>query len=192
MACISPITINVRIRDQGETTAEVLPVWVGRSVAVHAPFRADGADPGRGLWTLTHITTGMAVVTALPISKRNAVALAKSWDGRLALITCASDAATWQHRAEWSDTIARIRCPWQAGTIAKPDNEWTSLSLAIGRRLSVRAGDRPAIRWRGEWRDAPTDQDLNRWTMDSVCESPDGRTVEPDAPDSWLRILGLV
>jgi hypothetical protein len=28
--------------------------------------------------------------------------------------------------------------------------------------------------------------------MDSCCETPDGRTVEPDHPESWLSILNLI
>jgi hypothetical protein len=38
----------------------------------------------------------------------------------------------------------------------------------------------------------PTMAELEHWTLDSVCETPDGRTVEPDAPDAWLRLLALV
>jgi hypothetical protein len=30
------------------------------------------------------------------------------------------------------------------------------------------------------------------WTFDGVAETPDGSRVEPDAPDSWLTLLGVV
>jgi hypothetical protein len=46
--------------------------------------------------------------------------------------------------------------------------------------------------WRGEWVPVPSTDALMEWTMDSVCPTPDDREVEPDDPDSWLRLLGLV
>jgi hypothetical protein len=46
--------------------------------------------------------------------------------------------------------------------------------------------------WDGAWVDVPTLAALHEWTFDSRCETPDGRIVEPDAPDSWLSLLGLV
>jgi hypothetical protein len=30
------------------------------------------------------------------------------------------------------------------------------------------------------------------WTFDGVAETPDGSRVEPDAPASWLTLLGVV
>lgn len=46
--------------------------------------------------------------------------------------------------------------------------------------------------WRGEWYETPTNGQLEEWVSDSVCETPDGDTVDPDHPESWLRILGLI
>ena len=46
--------------------------------------------------------------------------------------------------------------------------------------------------FKGEWYVVPTEQQFKEWTFDSVCESPDGRIVEPDAPDSWLSLMALV
>jgi hypothetical protein len=77
----------------------------------------------------------MAAVSALSISKRGAIALARKWDQRFALLDPAAT-RDWSHIRDWQETVRAIRQPW---TI-----------------------------------------------------TPDGRTVEPDAPDSWLRILGLV
>lgn len=42
----------------------------------------------------------------------------------------------------------------------------------------------------------PTDDMLEEWVMDSVCEATDGCTVEPDGQcphghTSWLRIMGV-
>ncbi|WP_038214787.1 hypothetical protein [Xenophilus azovorans] len=48
------------------------------------------------------------------------------------------------------------------------------------------------ITWRGRVYDTPDFDQLEDWTFDSVCETPDGDTVEPDHPDSWLVLLGLI
>ena len=44
----------------------------------------------------------------------------------------------------------------------------------------------------GRWYVIPSHEDALRWTFDGMAETPDGRTVEPDDPDSWLCFLGLV
>lgn len=189
----APITVQVHSRDNGDQSMEILPVWRGRSLAVHPPVTSDGAAVTRGSWSITHHPSGMAAALRLPVSKQSAIALARAWDARFCELTAAADARTWRYREAFCTEVARIKSPWQ--TIAREpaeENLWTSLSLAIAAGLSVRAGDSPAIRWRGRWWDAPTDAELDAWTLDSVCESPSGRTVEPDAPDSWLRILRLV
>jgi len=46
--------------------------------------------------------------------------------------------------------------------------------------------------WRGQWFDVPTIAELMEWSFDGVCETPDGSRVEPDAPDAWLTLLGIV
>ena len=48
------------------------------------------------------------------------------------------------------------------------------------------------IKWRGEEYEIPGMAELEQWVYDSVCETPDGDTVEPDHPDSWLSLLGLI
>lgn len=45
--------------------------------------------------------------------------------------------------------------------------------------------------WRGQWWPVPTFGEVESWALDSVSETPDGRTVEPDAPDAWTRLLGV-
>ena len=42
------------------------------------------------------------------------------------------------------------------------------------------------------WYDVPDFEDIEEWTFDSTCQTPAGDDVEPDHPDSWLRILSLV
>lgn len=46
--------------------------------------------------------------------------------------------------------------------------------------------------WRGQWFDVPTIANLMEWSFDGVCETPDGSRVEPDAPEAWLSLLGIV
>ncbi|HGM4991400.1 TPA: hypothetical protein ACKPYT_004681 [Pseudomonas aeruginosa] len=48
------------------------------------------------------------------------------------------------------------------------------------------------ITWNGQQYAVPSMAELEAMVFDSVCETPDGDTVEPDHPDSWLSILGLI
>lgn len=48
------------------------------------------------------------------------------------------------------------------------------------------------IQWKGDDYEVPNMEALEFWAVDSVCETPDGEIVEPDNPDSWLALLGLV
>jgi hypothetical protein len=42
------------------------------------------------------------------------------------------------------------------------------------------------------WYDIPTNEEIEEWSFDSVCFTPADDEVEPDHPDSWLSILGLI
>jgi hypothetical protein len=42
------------------------------------------------------------------------------------------------------------------------------------------------------WHDVPSIAQLMEWSLDGVAETPDGSRVEPDAPHSWLTLLGVV
>jgi hypothetical protein len=42
------------------------------------------------------------------------------------------------------------------------------------------------------WYEVPTFGDVAAWSLDSVAESPCGDAVEPDHPDAWPRLLGIV
>ena len=48
------------------------------------------------------------------------------------------------------------------------------------------------LRWNNSWIDIPSIDEFQEWTIDSCCPTPDGSIVEPDAPDSWLSLVGLV
>jgi hypothetical protein len=64
---------------------------------------------------------------------------------------------------------------------------------AVGR--FTRNGDGTKVlklRWRSKWWEVPTMEQVEAWTLDSVCETPNGDMIEPDADGSWLRLLKLV
>jgi hypothetical protein len=42
------------------------------------------------------------------------------------------------------------------------------------------------------WYPVPAMADIEHWCLGSVAETPCGDSVEPDHPDSWPRLLGLV
>ena len=46
--------------------------------------------------------------------------------------------------------------------------------------------------WHGHWWEVPSLAAFQEWTMDSICETPEGEAVEPDHPDSWLSLAQLV
>ncbi|MGA1768109.1 MAG: hypothetical protein ACO4AA_05865, partial [Aquiluna sp.] len=53
--------------------------------------------------------------------------------------------------------------------------------------LPVRIEDNwPEVKWNGDWYPVPTMELIEEWVFDSVCDTPDEDTVEPDHPDSWL------
>lgn len=42
------------------------------------------------------------------------------------------------------------------------------------------------------WYEIPTLGDVESWCLGSTAETPCGDTVEPDHPDAWPRLLGLI
>lgn len=50
----------------------------------------------------------------------------------------------------------------------------------------------PTIIWNGEEVETPSLEEIEEMVFDSICETPDGVRVEPDHPDSWLSLLGLI
>ena len=42
------------------------------------------------------------------------------------------------------------------------------------------------------WYEVPSLEDIEEWSFDSICPTPDESEVEPDDPDSWLRLLGMI
>jgi len=59
----------------------------------------------------------------------------------------------------------------------------------------IPAGDNYSAQDKDEligWYDVPTNEDIEEWVLESYCCTPAGDDVEPDHPDSWLRILSLI
>ncbi|WP_165873512.1 hypothetical protein [Parasulfuritortus cantonensis] len=50
----------------------------------------------------------------------------------------------------------------------------------------------PRIMFNGTSYEVPSLEQIEEWILDSVCETPEGDCVEPDHPDSWLSLLGLI
>lgn len=48
------------------------------------------------------------------------------------------------------------------------------------------------IIWKGNEYEVPDMAEIENFVFDSVCETPDGEIVEPDHPDSWLSLIGLI
>ena len=42
------------------------------------------------------------------------------------------------------------------------------------------------------WYEVPSNEDIEEWSFDSICFTPGDEEVEPDHPDSWLRLLSMI
>ena len=43
-----------------------------------------------------------------------------------------------------------------------------------------------------DWYEIPTNEEIEEWVFDSTCPTPAEDDVEPDHPDSWLSLLGMI
>lgn len=173
--------------------------WQGAALAVHKPVLKDGIKPKRGHWSITHIASGHSVGT-FEGPARSAVKLASLWDHAFSELD-PQVSRSWPLARQW---VAQLRKqqpiagpdPALAAPPTKPENDGlpASIHLAKSARRRYRQDEHGTwqIQWRGTWWNAPTDPELDFWTIDSICESPDGRSLEPDHPESWLSILRLV
>ncbi len=166
--------------------------WLGHNLAVHPPVGKDRAfKVSRGHWAITHVESGLMAASLLA-TKADALKLAKQWDSRFSSIN-AADARQWPWRKQWNETVARINNPWASSDESDAGSTDTAAELAATAGLAIdQAGGSIRAQWRGRFWPLPTDQQLNAWATDSCCETPDGRTVEPDHPESWLAILRLI
>lgn len=81
------------------------------------------------------------------------------------------------------DGRERLRNP-ETGAAVRMDGDVAAFANGAGVRLRL---------WfAGAWCDVPSIAELMEWSLDGVAETPDGSRVEPDAPKSWLTLLGVV
>jgi hypothetical protein len=184
-------------RDGSHTLALAPAAWLGQFIAVTPPAGADRSfTVQRGLWVITHRGCGLAFAQ-LRCTKRDAIALARAWDQRCGTVDPA-DARSWPHCEAWGKAVAKVNRPnettrWGIHAVNDGASTGTAGELAAAAGIPIdQAGGVLKIKWRGKFWPAPSDAELDFWTFDSCCETPDGRTVEPDHPESWLRILRLV
>jgi len=71
---------------------------------------------------------------------------------------------------------------WEGAVTARQDTIHGQYSLSTPKTLT----------WKGQTYEIPDEEQLEEWVSDSICETPDGDCVEPDHPDSWLSLLGLI
>jgi hypothetical protein len=94
-----------------------------------------------------------------------------------------------------SDKVALIKYPgtgWKLCYKAKPgvsEAEWVRIWRDFYAKLSP---------WKKQIDSLPSLAQIKAWTFDSVCETTDGETCEPDSPPlgehgpSWLIALGYL
>jgi hypothetical protein len=189
-----PQLCKVALTGKTGTVSEVMAPahWIGEFIAVTAPAGKDrNFAPRRGQWVITHRDSGLSGAI-LECSKKRAIAVAKQWDGKFGCID-ATDARTWPWIEQWGNLVRTINYPHVSGNQNPDSSTATAGILAANAGIAIdQAGRGLRIQWRGKFWPAPTDAELDWWTFDSCAETPDGRTVEPDHPESWLRILRLV
>lgn len=198
---------------------DISAVWVGANLAVHRPVLRDGAKPAAKQWAITHTASGLSMGGMLSAPKESALALARLWDTAAGEIDAANPRG-WRYLQTWQLDVAaaenRRIAPLEGPVL--PDNPGSQdVAAAIAAALDCAyspAGDdsaeqfpaRETVRadllrdgpdglemfWRGRWWQVPTYGEVEGWALDSLAETPDGRTVEPDAPDAWPCLLGVV
>lgn len=82
------------------------------------------------------------------------------------------------------------RLPDGRGRLRTPDGRAVRMSGDVA-AFADGAGVRLRMWFASAWRDVPSIAECMEWSLDGVAESPDGSRVEPDAAESWLRLLGL-
>jgi len=185
-----------------KTTSEPREIetrWLGQFLAVHRPINGKRK---RGLWVVSHYRSGLMAAT-VATNLKAAIRLAKAWDLRFENIDV-TNAANWPQREAWRDAIRETETPSIAARFKRQQTKrWLDDEFGTGTETAAvlaaqagqpidQAGGAKRVRWRGDWWPLPSDAELQDWSIDSVCGTPDGRSVEPDHPESWLSILGLV
>lgn len=234
------ITVKTKAGD-----CEIPVIWQGASLAVHRPVKRGAPDnfrPGRGLFTITVVSLGLAAWPSLATNQKSAIALAKLWDDAFAGPAASGNAKGWPWAQRWADDVRRaergrpligprdltlLEALDSAGTAADveravraamgypgmDDSEAAEQWPADITRKQTGAGairknangvleywwlpkggnypDSEAMGLAG-WYEVPAAGDVENWCLGSVAETPCGDSVEPDHPDAWPRLLGLI
>jgi hypothetical protein len=212
-----PATITIQCRDQSRS---VPAVWIGENLAVHRPLVKGAPSKAARHWAITHTASGLAACSSFDGPKSAAVNLAKLWDKAFGTMD-ASNARAWPYCQTWVADVrlAQWHGTEQPNGPVLPDHPTSAdvaaaVAAAVGATYEPVTGDDsaapfdpsesfpadrirtvdgwPEVQWRGQWWPVPTLGEVESMAFDSVAESPDGRTVEPDAPDAWPRLLGIV
>jgi hypothetical protein len=200
---------------------EIPAAWVGSHLAVHRPVLTDGEKAEPRQWCITHLASGLSMGGTLSTTKPEALTLARLWDAAAGEIDPGNPHG-WRYVQTWLLDVAVIEhrriaelagpvlpdCP-TAGDVA------AAISAAIGGDYQPVSEDDGAEQyparetvaasllrdgtyglemfWRGEWWQVPTMGEVEAWALfEGAAETPDGRTVEPDAPDAWPVLLGVI
>ena len=173
-------------------------------------------------WAITHTALGLACCASFDGPKARAIALAQLWDSAFAEIKEPADAGRWRFRKTWGRDcqIAQHGTAEPDGPILPDNPTGADVAHAMARAISgadplpdsepIESDQFPAretvaadrlrngadgleLRWRGKWWPVPTLGEVEAWALfDGTAETPDGRTVEPDHPESWTVLLGVV
>lgn len=204
----------------GSGPVKVPTVWAGQHLAVHRPWGKGGLSKEPRHWAITHRGLGLSACLSFDGPKARAVELARLWDDAFSYITDRGTAIGWPFAQTWAHDLAVAqRGTSEIHGPILPDHPSyqdvaAAISAAVGgsyaaptdeeageqfdpretcRAENVRSGaDGFELLWRGRWWPVPTVGEVEEWCLDSVAETPDGRTVEPDARDSWPSLLGLI
>lgn len=171
-------------------------------------------------WAITHKASGLAACHSFDGTKDKAIALAKLWESAFGSLD-PQNASAWRYGKSWGRDlqIAQYGTAEPEGPVLPDPPTERDVARAIARAISgvdvpepteaddaepapmeyVPATHRrtgpdgwPEVRWAGAWYPVPSMAEIERFCFDSVAESPDGATVEPDHPESWPSILGLI
>ena len=96
-----------------------------------------------------------------------------------------------------SDGTKLFRSPFGGWKLIARKKKEISLEEWTRRKLAWRDEDRAKRPWAHEVKSLPSLRTLDRWAMDSVCETTDGQTIEPDGvalngSPSWLIALRMI
>jgi hypothetical protein len=135
---------------------------------------------------VTHQRNGAPILPALPTQWETA----RDSDGTEQFPATTTVWATTPGRARFARVLpngrARLRNPETNKPVAMNGD------CAAFRNPAAPLAPTLKLWFNGRWLTVPSIDSMMRWSFDGVCETPDGSEVEPDAPNSWLSLLGVV